>query len=133
MSTQKTVDKCWELISRPEEDRELPDVPMFHRNPESLVSAFEKSIKYMAGEFVDRPLSDFTAYLRNKFPSAKITCSAVSEYAGNRKPEDYANWADAHDIDVTIVRSPLGVGETGSVLFTEKELRVNTIGFPTIS
>ena len=65
--------------------RELPDVPMFHRNPESLVSAFEKSINYMAGEFVDRPLSDFTAYLRNKFPSAKIICSAVPEYAGNRK------------------------------------------------
>ena len=109
--------------------RELPEVPMFHRNPESLVSAFEKSLKYMAGEFVDRPPSDFSSYLRNKFPDAKIICSAVPEYAGNRKPEDYTNWSDAHDIDVTIVRSPLGVAETGSVLLSEKELRVNTIGF----
>jgi L-lactate dehydrogenase complex protein LldG len=109
--------------------RELPQVPMFHRNPESLVSVFEKSLKYMAGEFVDRPPSDFAAYLRNKFPDAKIICSAVPEYAGNRKPEDYTNWSDAHDIDVTIVRSPLGVAETGSVLLSEKELRVNTIGF----
>jgi len=109
--------------------RELPQVPTFHRNPESLVSAFEKSLKYMTGEFVDRPPSDFAAYLRNKFPDAKIICSAVPEYAGNRKPEDYTNWSDAHDIDVTIVRSPLGVAETGSVLLSEKELRVNTIGF----
>jgi L-lactate dehydrogenase complex protein LldG len=109
--------------------RELPPVPMFHRNPESLVSLFEKSLKYMTGEFVDRPPPDFAAYLRNKFPAAKIICSAVPEYAGNRKPEDYTNWSDAHDIDVTIVRSPLGVAETGSVLLTEKELRVNTIGF----
>jgi L-lactate dehydrogenase complex protein LldG len=109
--------------------RELPQVPMFHRNPESLVSVFEKSLKYMAGEFVDRPPSDFAAYLRKKFPDAKIICSAVPEYAGNRKPEDYTNWSDAHDIDVTIVRSPLGVAETGSVLLSEKELRVNTIGF----
>jgi len=109
--------------------RELPQVPMFHRNPESLVSVFEKSLKYMAGEFVDRPPSDFAAYLRNKFPDAKIICSAVPEYSGNRKPEDYTNWADAHDIDVTIVRSPLGVAETGSVLLSEKELRVNAIGF----
>jgi L-lactate dehydrogenase complex protein LldG len=109
--------------------RELPQVPMFHRNPESLVSAFEKSLKYMSGEFVDRPPPDFAAYLRNKFPDAKIICSAVPEYTGNRKPEDYANWSDAHDIDVTIVRSPLGVAETGSVLLSEKELRVNTIGF----
>jgi L-lactate dehydrogenase complex protein LldG len=109
--------------------RELPQVPTFHRNPESLVSAFEKSLKYMAGEFVDRPPSDFAAYLRNKFPNAKIICSAVPEYSGNRKPEDYANWSDAHDIDVTIVGSPLGVAETGSVLLSEKELGVNTIGF----
>jgi L-lactate dehydrogenase complex protein LldG len=109
--------------------RELPQVPMFHRNPESLVSVFEKSLKYMAGEFVDRPPSDFAAYLRNKFPNAKIICSAVPEYSRNRKPEDYTNWSDAHDIDVTIVRSPLGVAETGSVLLSEKELRVNTIGF----
>jgi L-lactate dehydrogenase complex protein LldG len=109
--------------------RELPQVPMFHRNPESLVSAFEKSLKYMSGEFVDRPPLDFAAYLRNKFPDARIICSAVPEYTGNRKPEDYANWSDAHDIDVTIVRSPLGVAETGSVLLSEKELRVNTIGF----
>src|SRR5262249_44799014 len=33
------------------------------------------------------------------------------------------------DIDVTIVRSPLGVAETGSVLLSEEEFRVNTIGF----
>ena len=58
--------------------RELPQVPMFHRNPESLVSAFEKSLKYMSGEFVDRPPSDFSGWLRNKFPDAKIICSAVS-------------------------------------------------------
>jgi L-lactate dehydrogenase complex protein LldG len=109
--------------------RELPQVPIFHRNPESLVSVFEKSLKYMAGELVDGPPSDFAAYLRNKFPNAKIICSAAPEYSGNRKPEDYTNWSDAHDIDVTIVRSPLGVAETGSVLLSEKELRVNTIGF----
>ena len=45
------------------------------------------------------------------------------------QPEDYSDWSDAADIDVTIVRSPLAVAETGSVLLTENELRVNTIGF----
>jgi L-lactate dehydrogenase complex protein LldG len=109
--------------------RELPAVPAFHRQPESLVSAFERALKYMAGEFVGAPPSDFAAYLREKFPHAKTICSAVPEYAGNRKPEDYGDWSTAADIDVTVVRSPLGVAETGSVLLTEKELRVNTIGF----
>ena len=110
-------------------NRELPVVPRFQRQPESLVSEFEKSLKYMAGEFVGHPPSDFSAYLRDKFPNAKYICSATPEYSGNRKPEDYGNWSDAADIDVTVVRSPLGVAETGSVLLTESELRVNTIGF----
>jgi L-lactate dehydrogenase complex protein LldG len=115
-------------------NRELPAVPGFHRQPESLVSEFEKSLNYMAGEFVESPPSDFSAYLQEKFPNAKIICSAVPEYSGNRKPEDYSNSSDAAEIDVTVVRSPLGVAETGSILLCEKELRVNTIGFlPTIS
>jgi L-lactate dehydrogenase complex protein LldG len=110
-------------------NRELPEVPGFHRQPDSLVSEFEKSLKYMAGEFVGCPPSDFSAYLREKFPNAKTICSAVPEYSGNRKPEDYHHWSDAAEIDVTVVRSPLGVAETGSVLLTETEFRVNTIGF----
>jgi L-lactate dehydrogenase complex protein LldG len=109
--------------------RELPEVPAFHRETEPLVSAFERSLKYMAGEFVEHPPSDFAAYLHQKFPQAKNICSAVPEYTGNKKPEDYSNWADAADIDVTIVRSPLAIAETGSVLLTENELHVNTIGF----
>jgi L-lactate dehydrogenase complex protein LldG len=109
--------------------RQLPEVPVFHREAEPLISAFERSVKYMAGEFVEHPPSDFAAYLRQKFPRAKNICSAVPEYSGNKKPEHYNNWSDASDIDITIVRSPLGIAETGSVLLTETELRVNTIGF----
>ena len=86
----------------------------------------------MAGEFVEHPPSDCAAYLRQKFPQAKNICSGVPEYSGNRKPEHYSNWSDAADIDVTIVRSPLAIAETGSVLLTETELEtellVNTIG-----
>jgi L-lactate dehydrogenase complex protein LldG len=109
--------------------RELPAIPAFHREPESLISEFEKALKDMAGELVESPPSNFPAYLRGKFPDAKNICSVVPEYSGNKKPEDYNNWSDAADIDVTIVRSPLGVAETGSVLLTENELRVNTIAF----
>ena len=108
---------------------DLPTVPAFHRESGSLLSAFEKSLNYMSGEFVASPPSDFSAYLHEKFPHAKNICSVVPEYSGNKKPEAYSNWSDAADIDVSIVRSPLAVAETGSVLLTENELRVNTIGF----
>jgi hypothetical protein len=43
--------------------------------------------------------------------------------------EKYSNWADAGDINVAIVRSPIGIAETGSVLLSETDLRTNTIGF----
>jgi L-lactate dehydrogenase complex protein LldG len=109
--------------------RELPEVPTFHRQSRQLISVFSEALIYMSGEFVERPPSDFSVYLRSKFPDAKIICSAVREYPGNRTPEHYSTWSEASEIDVTIVRSPLGVAETGSVLLTERELHVNTIAF----
>jgi L-lactate dehydrogenase complex protein LldG len=110
--------------------RELPEVPKFHsEQPVDLKTLFIESLKELAGEVVTEPPADFDKFLKERFPDAKTICSAVPEYAGNSKPEDFARWSDASRIDVTVVRSPLGVAETGSVLLSEEEFRVNTIGF----
>jgi L-lactate dehydrogenase complex protein LldG len=110
--------------------RELPAIPKFHSGqPVDLKRRFVAALKELTGEVVSGPPADFEKFLRARFPDAKTICSAVPEYAGNRKPEDFARWSDASSIDVTIVRSPLGVAETGSVLLSEEEFRVNTIGF----
>jgi hypothetical protein len=39
------------------------------------------------GEVVTEPPADFEEFLRKRFPDAKMICSAVPEYAGNRAPE----------------------------------------------
>jgi L-lactate dehydrogenase complex protein LldG len=110
--------------------RELPAIPKFHsEQPVDLKRRFVAALKELTGEVVTEPPADFEKFLRTRFPDAQTICSAVPEYAGNRKPEDFARWSDASSIDVTIVRSPLGVAETGSVLLSEEEFRVNTIGF----
>jgi L-lactate dehydrogenase complex protein LldG len=110
--------------------RELPAIPKFHsEQPVDLEKRFVAALKELTGEVVSGPPADFEKFLRARFPDAKTICSAVPEYAGNRKPEDFPRWSDASSIDVTIVRSPLGVAETGSVLLSEEEFRVNTIGF----
>jgi L-lactate dehydrogenase complex protein LldG len=110
--------------------RELPAIPKFHSaQPVDLREQFIAALKELTGEVVTEPPPDFEHFLKTRFPAAKTICSAVPEYAGNRKPEDFARWSDASAIDVTIVRSPLGVAETGSVLLSEEEFRVNTIGF----
>jgi L-lactate dehydrogenase complex protein LldG len=110
--------------------RELPTIPNFHsRQPIDLKKKFIAALKELYGEVVIEPPADFGKFLKEKFPEAKTICSVVPEYVGNKKPGDFARWADAGCIDVTVVRSPLGVAETGSVLLSEQEFRVNTIGF----
>jgi len=109
--------------------RELPAIPKFHsEQPVDLKRKFAAALKELSGEVMTEPPADFEKFLRDRFPDAKVICSTVPEYAGNKEPEDFARWSDASSIDVTIVRSPLAVAETGSVLFSEEEFRVNTIG-----
>jgi L-lactate dehydrogenase complex protein LldG len=110
--------------------RELPAVPKFHSGqPADLKERFVSSLKELSGGVVADPPADFEEFLKKRFPNAKTFCSAVPEFAGNQTPEDFARWSEASRIDVTVVRSPLGVAETGSVLLSEEEFRVNTIGF----
>jgi L-lactate dehydrogenase complex protein LldG len=106
---------------------EIPDFPRLAKT--DFPPQFRKGLEEMAGVLVDEPPGDLAAFLRIRFPNAKNFCSAVPEFVGNSTPEDYSNWAAAADIDVAIVRSPMGIAETGSVLLSETDLRVNTIGF----
>ena len=111
----------------------LARTALFHsEQPVDLKKRFVAALKELTGEVVNEPPADFDQFLKKRFPNAKTICSTVPEYAGNRKPEDFARWSDASIIDLTIVRSPLGVAETGSVLLSEGEFRVNTIGFLTL-
>jgi L-lactate dehydrogenase complex protein LldG len=109
--------------------RILPPVPIFHsEQPLDLSQLFVQSLKKMAGESVTDYPADLDVFLRVRFPAAKRICSAVPECKGTCTPADFPLWSDASDIDVTIVRSPLGVAETGSVLLSEREFQVNSIG-----
>jgi L-lactate dehydrogenase complex protein LldG len=67
--------------------------------------------------------------VRKQFPEAKVICSAVPEYEGTIKPASFKRWSEANTIDVCVLRSPMGVAETGFVLVSDIELHVHTIGF----
>ena len=62
------------------------------------------------------------------FPAAKVVCSAVPEVPGTRRIEDVRDPHDLNDVDVGVVRSPLGVAEAGAVWLTQGELVVNALG-----
>jgi L-lactate dehydrogenase complex protein LldG len=113
----------------------MPAVPRFHAHqPADLVAAFCESIARMAGvvvtsEMPSNEVPDLDSLLRTKFPDAKVVCSAIPEYPGTIKPASLNHWSEASTIDVCIVRSPMGVAETGSILLSDFELQVNTIAF----
>lgn len=113
----------------------MPAIPHFHTNefqtnqPADLLATFSESITRMAGVVVTETVSDLDSFLRAKFPNAKVICSAIPEYAGTINPASLNHWSEASAIDVSILRSPMGVAETGSILLSDIELQVNTIAF----
>jgi L-lactate dehydrogenase complex protein LldG len=110
--------------------RSMPIIPHFHTNqPADLVATFSQSIARMAGVVVTDHVPDLDSFLRTRFPDAKVICSAIPEYVGTIKPASLNHWSEASTIDVCILRSPMGVAETGSLLLSDIELQVNTIAF----
>jgi L-lactate dehydrogenase complex protein LldG len=112
----------------------MPAIPHFQANqPSGLVAAFCESVARMAGvvvpEALDGDVPDLGSFLRTKFPDAKVICSAIPEYPGTIEPASLNHWSEASTIDVCILRSPMGVAETGSILLSDIELQVNTIAF----
>jgi L-lactate dehydrogenase complex protein LldG len=99
------------------------------RTAADLAATFCESIARMAGGVVTEDVPELDSFVRAKFPDAKVICSATPEYAGTVKPADLNHWAEASTIDVCIVRSAMGVAETGSILLSDIELQVNTIAF----
>jgi len=104
----------------------LPQVPDFASAPDDLVGPFTAALARLDGKVVPQPPSGIVPWLSTTFPDAHRICSAVSEVHGNVTPAEFSNWAAPADIDVLIMRTPLGIAETGSILLTENEVGVTT-------
>jgi L-lactate dehydrogenase complex protein LldG len=115
----------------PRLDRPLPRVPAFDDSPPaSLLAAFKDSLQRMGGLFLDPPTSgDLLAPVRAKIASARVVCSTVPEIAGNRDIDGTGAPHDLADVDFAIVRASFAVAETGSVLLSETDLRVNAVAY----
>ena len=117
--------------NRPQVTRPLPDVPLFDaRRPASLLSEFKENLERMGGLFLDPPAAgDVLAPVRTKIAGAKVVCSTVPEIAGNRDIAVVREPGELADVDFAIVRAAFAVAETGSVLLSDSELRVNAVAF----
>jgi len=96
----------------------------------SLLFAFKDSLERMGGLFLDPPASgDRLAPVRAKIASAKVVCSIVPEIAGNRDIESVGAPPDLADVDFAIVRASFAVAETGSILLSDTDLRINAVAY----
>ena len=117
--------------NRPKVKRPLPAVPLFDAPwPASLLAAFKESLEQMGGIFLEAPAAgDRLAPVRAKIANAKVVCSTVPEIAGNRDIAGVRAPQGVADVDFAIVRAAFAVAETGSVLLSDRELRVNAVAY----
>ena len=118
-------------LNRPQLERPLPTVPLFDgAPPPSLLAAFKDSLVRMGGVFLDPPASgDLLAPVRLKIAGAKVVCSTAPEIDGNRNIANVQAPQDLADVDFAIVRASFAVAETGSVLLSDVDLRVNAVAY----
>ena len=116
--------------NRPSGEHKLPAIPRFLQPKEGgRLATFLRNFAAMGGSVVTgSPETDTIERVKEKLSGAVI-CSAVPEIGGNRRLDNVVRPRDLADVDVAIVRALLGVAETGSVLFTEDELAVNTLAY----
>jgi L-lactate dehydrogenase complex protein LldG len=79
---------------------------------------------------VDAPVSgDPFAPVPAKIGGTKVVCSTVPEIASNRDISALTKPQDVADVDFAIVRASFAVAETGSVLPSGAELRLNALAY----
>jgi L-lactate dehydrogenase complex protein LldG len=107
----------------------LPEVPGFPDEGEPIVPYFRKQLEAMGGrsfEIADE--ADARAKVAELFPTPKVVCSAVPELPGTRRVDDVRDPHELNDVDIGVVRSPLGVAEAGAIWLSQNELVVNALG-----
>jgi L-lactate dehydrogenase complex protein LldG len=107
----------------------LPEVPQFPGSGGSLLPYFRRQLEAMGGRsFEVADAAAARAKVAELFRDANVVCSAVPEVPGTRRVETVSDPHELNDVDVGVVRSPLGVAEAGAVWLTQAELVVNALG-----
>ena len=106
----------------------MPDVPRFAGRG-GLLETFRSQLELMGGRsFEVAGAAAIQEKVRSLFPAAKVVCSAAPEIPGTKRIETIRDPHELADVDVGVIRSPLGVAEAGAIWVTQAELVVNALG-----
>lgn len=107
----------------------LPEIPDFGRDMLDPLAGFAEALARMGGAVIEPPDGPLDAFLAERFPQARVICSATPEVQGTRALVAGGDPRDLQDVDVAVVRAAFGVAETGSVWLSEREFGINALGF----
>jgi L-lactate dehydrogenase complex protein LldG len=115
----------------PKRDRPLPAVPKFDDHPAAdLIEAFGSALRRMGGVLLEPdPAGDTLAPVRAQLEHSRLVCSATPEIRGELDLATIADPRALADVDHAVVRASCGVAETGSVLLTDQDLKVNSLAY----
>jgi L-lactate dehydrogenase complex protein LldG len=106
----------------------LPEVTGFPDEGEPILPYFQKQLEAMGGRsFEVQGAAAARAKVAELFPTAKVVCSAAPEVPGTRRIRDVRDPHELNDVDVGVVRSPLGVAEAGTIWLSQDSLVVNAL------
>jgi L-lactate dehydrogenase complex protein LldG len=106
----------------------LPDLPGFPGAGEPILPYFRRQLEAMGGRsFEVADAAAARAKVAELVPDAKVVGSVVPEVPGTRRVETVSDPHELNDVDVGVIRSPLGVAEAGAVWLTQAELFVNAL------
>lgn len=106
----------------------MPEVPGFPHEGEPVLPYFRKQLEAMGGRsFEVADAAAARAKVAELFPIAKVVCSAAPEVPGTRRVQDVRDSHELNDVDLGVVRSPMGVAEAGAVWLTQDSLVVNAL------
>jgi L-lactate dehydrogenase complex protein LldG len=106
----------------------LPEVPGFPDEGEPIAPYFRRQLEAMGGRSFEVPdAAAARGKLAELFPTAIVICSATSEVPGTRRVQDVRDPHELNDVDVGVIRSPLGVAEAGAIWVTQNDLIVNAL------
>jgi L-lactate dehydrogenase complex protein LldG len=110
--------------------RQRPEVPLFASVGGDLRARFTATLAGMGGTCVEAASAvDVLALIHERFGADASVCSATPEVPGTRPLSADTPPASLQDVDVGVVRARVGVAETGSGWFSEREYVVNSLGY----
>jgi L-lactate dehydrogenase complex protein LldG len=115
----------------PKSAQQLPAIPSFGENPPaSVVEAFGAALTRMGGRLLDPDRADDVLRpVRSLLEESRLVCSATPEIESQLDLVKVADPRSLADVDHAVVRASFGVAETGSVLLTQHDLKVNALAY----